>query len=98
MDIDGARIVRGLGVVQPVVVAEPAVGFGNRDQITGAFVVQSVGLFLGLAPDGFDAVETGDQVADFLDPIRILDGGSRIIAKPGLIVSKSKPIGLLNTA
>ena len=38
MDVDGPREVRRRAVVEPVVVGEPRVGFGDGDKVAGALV------------------------------------------------------------
>ena len=40
VDVDGAGVVGGAGVVEPEVVGEPGVGFGEADELAGAGVVE----------------------------------------------------------
>ena len=55
MNVHGAGEVGGFFVVEPIVVGEPGVGFGDGDEVAGAFVVDSVFHFALGVEDAFDA-------------------------------------------
>ena len=63
VDLDLPAEVRGVGVVEPVVVGEPGVALGEDDELAGALVGQAGrGQRLALE-DLADAVERGDRLA-----------------------------------
>ncbi len=64
VDVDAAGEVGGDGVVEPVVVGEPGVFFGNGDEVAAAFVGDAGGFLLLAVEDLGDAGEGGEGVAD----------------------------------
>src|SRR5690625_1707271 len=71
VNIDGARIIGSASLVQPPIIAEPAIGLCDRDQLARALMIEAMRALLLLAPDGFDAIQPSDQGAHLRDPRRI---------------------------
>ena len=63
VDLDLAAEVRGVRVVEPVVVGEPGVALGQDDELAGALVVEPGGGQRLALEDLPHAVELGDRLA-----------------------------------
>ena len=73
MDLHQPREVRRALVVEPVVVGEPAVGLGQRDELAGALVIEPrVALRVGVEQRR-DAGQRGQQLTDLGHVGRITD-------------------------
>ena len=64
VDIDGARVVGGALVVEPEIIAEPAVGLRDRHQLAGARMIEPGDALSLLVEHQLDAVQPAQEFRD----------------------------------
>ncbi len=81
VDLDAAGEVRGTVVVEPVVVGEPVVGFGDRHQLARAFVVDTERRLGAAVKNGVHPGQHGNHGlhARHVGGIRYVDVGDLVV-------------------